>query len=170
MSLIDGLRFFVTGRRRNPVGRQEVLRARPMRNPVVSWERNDQGETVLHIPLQKGRVIGALRWFFPAPDQKQLILDEIGGDMWELCDGTKTIDEIRRHLSQKYRLERREAEASTIEYLRQLSKRRLVVALGDAPTQPSAEDAPPQPKPEAPHKPAAARGFRRKRRLPRSQR
>ncbi|MGQ9525351.1 MAG: PqqD family protein [Armatimonadota bacterium] len=160
MSLTDGLRFFVTGRRRNAVGRQEVLRARPIRNPVVSWERNDQGETILHIPLQKGRVIKALRWFFPAPDQKQLVLDEIGGDMWELCDGTNTIDDIRRRLCDKYRLERREAEASLIEYLRQLAKRRLVVALGDAPAQ--TQDA--QPKPDS------ASGRRRKRSLPRSQR
>lgn len=161
MSLIDGLRFFVTGRRRDTVSRQDVLRARPLRNPVVSWERNDQGETILHIPLQKGRVLNALRWFFPAPDKKQLVLDEIGGDMWELCDGTKTIDEIRRHLSQKYRLERREAEASTIEYLRQLAKRRLVVALGDQQSEAVAKQSP---------KPEDKSGRSRKRPLPRSQR
>lgn len=141
MSLIDKLPYFITGRRKHTASREEVLRARPLRNPVVTWERNEQGEVVLNIPLQKGRVLKALKWFFPAPDYKQLILDEIGGDMWELCDGNNTIDQIRRHLSLKYKLERREAEASILEYLRQLAKRRLVVALGEPST---AASAPPQ--------------------------
>jgi len=150
VSLIDKLPYFITGRRKSTASREEVLKARPLRNPVVTWERNEQGEVVLNIPLQKGRVLKALKWFFPAPDYKQLVLDEIGGDMWELCDGNNTIDQIRQHLSSKYKLERREAEASILEYLRQLAKRRLVVALGEPSAAASApaqqQDTKPNPK------------------------
>jgi hypothetical protein len=144
MSLIDRLPSWITGRRRATASREEVLRALPLRNPNVQYERNEQGEMVLSVPLAKGRVIKGLKWFLPAPDRKQILLDEIGADIWELCDGTNTVEGIRRRLSEKYRLERREAEASLMEYLRMLAKRSLVVAMGQSPGEQGSAVANPQ--------------------------
>lgn len=113
-----------------PAPRDVVQRARPLRNPAVAWERLESGGAVLTIPLvqrnQRNRLLARI---IPAPDQRQLQLDEVGADVWELCDGETPIAAIQRSIGHKYGLNAMEAEKSLQVYLQQLAKRRLLVAV-----------------------------------------
>ena len=114
------------GRRRAKFSKQEVLGALPVRNTVVEWELNEQEEVVLKVPRRQDRVGRILSRFFAAPDYKQIVLDELGSDVWQLCTGTNSVDAIGRALAKKYKLNRREVELSLANYLRQLAQRGLI--------------------------------------------
>ncbi len=113
------------------IPRSEFLQMKPVRNPMLRWERNQQGNFSLFIPLQRqeekkkrGREI--LSKLAPPPKEKEIQLDKVGSIVWELCDGEKNVQEIVEHLHEKYKLLPTEAEVSLNAYFNELSKRGLV--------------------------------------------
>jgi len=105
------------------ITRQEILAAVPIRNSLIEWEINAQDEVVLKIPGRADRVGRILHRFFVAPSFKQVALDEVGSDVWQLCTGENNVDTIVRTLAKKYKLGRREVELSLANYLRTLAQR-----------------------------------------------
>src|SRR5512138_1582445 len=124
------MRFGLRNREQaKPPTRAEIMRALPLRNPSVTWGHDESGDMVIHVPLEKKPWISRMGRLLPTPDVRHIILDDVGADVWEMCDGQTSIDAIRRKITEKYQLNNKEAEASLLEHLRQLAKRRLIVAL-----------------------------------------
>ena len=119
--------------------RAQVLTAYPIRNSAVEWQRGEgknEGLVLLKIPRRPGRFANLTAKMLRMPDSRGLELDEIGTDVWELCDGQHTIEQVTVAIVTKYKLNRRQAEASVTVYLKRLAERRLVaLRTGDgAPT------------------------------------
>jgi hypothetical protein len=81
------------------------------------------------------RVIGLRReaWWVrllnlvvPIPRERIVELDEVGRELWDLCDGEHTLEEMIEIFVDRHRLTRAEAEWSLRTYLRDLGKRGLV--------------------------------------------
>jgi hypothetical protein len=108
------------------ISRLEILAAVPVRNSLVEWEANDQEEVVLKVPRRQDRVGRVLHRVFVAPPFKQVVLDEVGSDVWQLCTGENDVDTIVKTLAKKYKLSRREVELSLANYLRTLAQRGLI--------------------------------------------
>jgi coenzyme PQQ synthesis protein D (PqqD) len=125
---------FLARWRRPQFTRQDVLAALPFRNELIEWELRDPGEeerekaavVVLHIPRRQDRWGRLLNRVFEGPSHKQVILDELGTDVWQLCDGETTVDQLIRALAKKHKLERREVEVSLTIYLQTLAKRGFI--------------------------------------------
>ena len=49
------------------------------------------------------------RWL-RAPTERKVELDEVGGFVWELCDGSHTVEIVVQKTSKQYKMNRREAE------------------------------------------------------------
>jgi len=126
-------------RRKKPkapsLGRSDFLRLKPVRNPMVEWKRDEEGKVRITIPLKKPssqdegrrpRRGGFFSRFFPEPKERRIQLDEIGSDVWELCDGERTVKDIVDHLCEKYKLLPREVEVPLNSYLNSLVKRGLI--------------------------------------------
>src|SRR5438876_9537626 len=96
------------------ISRQEILAAVPVRNTLLEWETNDHDGVVLKIPRRQDRVGRIIHRVFVAPAFKQVVLDEVGSDVWQLCTGEKRVDAIVKALSEKYKLSRREVEWSLV--------------------------------------------------------
>src|SRR5438093_13438951 len=108
------------------ITRHEILAAVPVRNSLVEWETNDHEEIVLKVPRRQDRVGKMLHRIFVAPPFKQVVLDEVGSDVWNLCTGENDVDTIVKTLARKYKLSRREVELSLANYLRTLAQRGLI--------------------------------------------
>ena len=108
------------------ITRQEILSAVPVRNSLVEWETNEHEEVVLRVPRRQDRLGRLLHRVFVAPPFKQVVLDEVGSDVWQLCTGENNVDAIVKSLSKKYKLSRREVELSLASYLRTLAQRGLI--------------------------------------------
>ena len=63
---------------------------------------------------------------FRAPAYKEIVLDEVGSDIWELCDGENGVEAVVSCMCRKYKLNRRECETSVAAYLKMLGDRRLI--------------------------------------------
>ncbi|MCK5527274.1 MAG: PqqD family protein [Candidatus Latescibacteria bacterium] len=103
-----------------------MLGSKPIRNELVHWERDDNGEVLITLTRQTGWKINLLAKIFYVPKERKIGLDEIGSQVWEMCDGKHTVDRMIRRLAQTHQLNRREAEVALTTYLRQLGKKRLV--------------------------------------------
>ncbi len=130
MDMIRFLKKHIMGERPR-VTRAEVLGACPVRNPVVAWERKVWGEgrpalVLLRVPRRADRWGDTVARVFRLPAFRNIELDEMGSDVWEMCDGTQTVEAVTRALCARYRLNRRQGEASVTAYLRMLAERRLL--------------------------------------------
>lgn len=113
-------------RRPKPLSREQSLASVPLRNQAVEAERTDAGEVRLVIPLRATWWARVLSRLFYVPKTRRVVLDEIGSFVWELCDGSRSVRDIIRALSARYKLHRKEAEVSVVAYLRQLASRGLI--------------------------------------------
>ncbi len=97
-----------------------------MRNPAIDYALNDAGEAILSVPRRKdrfGKIMGVL---VRAPEVRTVQLDEVGTFVWQLCDGTRTVEAIVKRTSEEYKMSRREVEISVTTYLQMLTERRFV--------------------------------------------
>jgi len=114
-------------RRKKPLlSKDQVYASRPLRNPNLRWERNEQGLVVLSIPRRTDFLGKILTVVFVVPKSRSVQLDEVGSLVWDLCDGTNSIREMIERLSREYKLNRKEADVSLTTYLRNLAKRGIV--------------------------------------------
>jgi hypothetical protein len=113
-------------RRKPALSRDQALHSRPVRNPLLEWERVDGGDVHLRIPRRKDTVANMLCKIFRAPEYKEILLDEVGSSVWELCDGDHSVDSIVSITCKTYKLTRRECETSVAAYLKMLGDRKLI--------------------------------------------
>src|ERR1035437_2786753 len=114
------------GRRKPKISREQSLTIRPVRNENVEWSEVGDNEILIIVKPRKDRVAKMFRWMFPPPPEKQITLDEVGSEVWRMCDGSHTVNQVIRKLMARYKLNRKEAETSTTAYLKQLGKRSLL--------------------------------------------
>lgn len=113
-------------RKKPTLSRDQALHARPVRNPQLEWDRTESGDIHLRIPRRNDRVARMLSRIFRAPDHKEIALDEVGSDIWDLCNGERSVDAIVLATCKKYKLTRRECETSVAAYLKMLGDRKLI--------------------------------------------
>ncbi|MES2463197.1 MAG: PqqD family protein [Armatimonadota bacterium] len=128
--MFSSIKNMVSGNRPK-VTRAQMLGAIPVRNATVQWARETRDDSrpniaLLRIPRRADKFGNTIARLFKLPEFRKLELDEIGSDVWEMCDGTISVDAVTRAICTKYRLNRRQAEASVAAYLRMLAERRLV--------------------------------------------
>ncbi|HCQ01189.1 MAG TPA: hypothetical protein DIT99_11065 [Candidatus Latescibacteria bacterium] len=114
-------------RKKSPsLPRRELLRSKPIRNSRLKWEENTDGEVVLAIPRRRTWWLNLVSRVFYVPSKRTVVLDEIGSWLWSLCDGQNTVDHVITTVRERYKLERKEAEVSTLTYLKQLMEKGLI--------------------------------------------
>ncbi|MEM2183165.1 MAG: PqqD family protein [Candidatus Bathyarchaeia archaeon] len=115
------------------VPRSAFLKAKPIRNPILKWEKDKKTREIrIKVPLKtsqkeekkKRSILDKL--FPPEPRERIISLDRVGSVVWELCDGERTVGDIANYLVEKYKIMPEEAEISLSAYLNQLSKKGLI--------------------------------------------
>jgi len=107
------------------VGREEFLKARPVRNPELRPEEDEKG---LHLRVPRKQTL----WFklfskvLLLKKEQRVLLDEQGALVWSLCDGEHQVKEIAKRLSEKYEMRVSDAQAALDLYLVHLSKSGLI--------------------------------------------
>ncbi len=106
--------------------RADILQSLPLRNQLIEWEVDDNGEVSLVIPQKETVWLRLVAKLFMLPPKRVVVLDDVGAFVWQLCDGHNSIGYIVKQLSGKYRMTRKEAETSLFTFMRQLGKRGMV--------------------------------------------
>ena len=103
-----------------------MLSSRPARNEALDWEKTDDGEVQITVIRQRNWKIRLLSKIFYIPKKRKITLDELGTEVWSLCDGKTAVAEMIEALSKKYQLNRKEAEISLLTYLKTLGQKRFI--------------------------------------------
>ncbi len=109
------------------ITRQQALAIKPMHNPNLEWEYNEEGYVTAMLTRRGGPTGKLINFFLAVPKQRPVVLDEVGSFVWEMCDGEHSVGQISETLSDKYNLTRREVDVSLNEYLRMLAKRGMIL-------------------------------------------
>lgn len=96
----------------------------PVLNEHVSCTNDNTGRLVINIKLKRGT--GFLARFQPPVLERNVKLDEIGGFVFKLIDNQRSTLEIIELFLEKYRVNRREATLSVVDFLKSLVKRGVV--------------------------------------------
>lgn len=126
MRLPDYSRLSRKRRAEPQLTRPEALAARPLRNPAIDWELQDNGLVLLTVPLELKPWMRMVRAVVHFPTERRVELDEVGSDVWQWADGQATVEELVGRMTAKHRLNAREAEVSLTQFLQTLAKRRFM--------------------------------------------
>jgi hypothetical protein len=113
-------------RKQPKIGREAMLKSKPARNDALTWEKNEEDEVIITVERRKdwkARVLSKIFWI---PENRTMMLDQIGAQVWDMCDGKTTVDAMIRKLSEEHKLNLKEAEVSLLTYLKSLGKKHLI--------------------------------------------
>jgi hypothetical protein len=103
-----------------------MLNSRPARNEALAWDENDDGEVVVKVERQETLRVRLLSKIFYIPRERKITLDEVGTEVWQMCNGKTSVAQMIERLGKKYQLNRKEAEVSLLSYLKTLGQKRFV--------------------------------------------
>src|SRR6266536_87344 len=126
MQLAAILNYLPFKKSRPSVDRRTLMQAVPVRNRLLEWSVDDEERVVLRVPRRRDRWGKILERIVATPEYRQVVLDEVGSDVWNLCDGDATVESIVRALVKKHQLNRREVELSLELYLKTLARRGFI--------------------------------------------
>jgi hypothetical protein len=106
--------------------RDDAFSARPIVNRLVKVDRDAEGRVILQVPRRDSALVRTVTRWFQVPPYKKVALDELGTFVIELCDGEHRVRDIVDKLAERFRLNRREAELSTTDFLRTLARRSII--------------------------------------------
>jgi len=109
------------------ITRKQLLSLKPRRKEGIEWTQYEDGSTVItyeHEPKGiGGKIISVL---LAKPKKRKLILDEKGSFVWARLDGRNTLKDLISLFSREFKISRRRAEVSIIEFLARLEERGLI--------------------------------------------
>lgn len=110
------------------VDRSAVMTLRPLHNSHLKWEKQENGDVLLTVP-QNDQVSALTKWLAKRmnfPTERRVELDEVGGFVWELCDGNNTIESIVQKTGREFKMSRREAEVSVTMFMQMLHEKNFI--------------------------------------------
>ena len=111
--------------------RLEALAYKPVKSTQITETRLETGEVVLEYPLAVRPLVAAVARRLGKSQQdlvqiKKLQLDVLGTSVWDLVDGKRSVRRMIQIFAETHRLEKREAEISVTQFIRELGQRGLL--------------------------------------------
>jgi len=101
-----------------------MLDARPVRNAAIVVDGDSATGLRLSVRLRRPRyLVPPLSWLVPHRSARTMRLDPLGSQVWELCDGERTVEAIVDAFAERHRLTFHEARVAVTGYLQQLVQR-----------------------------------------------
>ena len=108
------------------INREQSLTGVPMINEGVRVQPREEDVQRLELVIRLRRGGGFLSRFMPPTLERKVKLDELGTLVFGLIDGRRNVREIVEAFLARYRVNRREAELSTVEFIRSLAQRQAI--------------------------------------------
>ena len=113
------------------INRAEALSHRPVKSRHVTESRLETGEVLLEYPLAVRPLVAAVARRLGKSQEdlvqiKKLQLDALGTSVWDLMDGKRSVRDVIQIFAETHRLDKREAEVSVTQFIRELGQRGLL--------------------------------------------
>lgn len=108
----------------------DLLKAVPQANRAATITDKDDGTIMASVPMRRpDYLVPPLSWLLPFTAVRKIQLDRIGTDVFNLCDGVRTVERIVETFASLHKLTFREAQLSISQFMRMMVQRGLI-ALG----------------------------------------
>ena len=106
------------------IDRAQSLAAIPTLNQGLKVDKDNAGNAVIRVRLTRGK--GFMARFQPPVIFRMVELDELGSFVFRQVDGNASVLEIIERFIARFKTNRREAELSTVDFLKSLMKRGVI--------------------------------------------
>jgi hypothetical protein len=101
-----------------------MLGARPTRNTAARAVENGSTGVTLWVKRRRPAwMVPPVSWVVPYAAEREIVLDALGRQVWQWCDGSLTVEEIADRFKDEHRLTFHEARAAVTGYLQKLIQR-----------------------------------------------
>ena len=98
-----------------------MMEAVPLRNAAARVERLSDGTQKVFVrKLKPWYMKPPLTWIMQRRPERCLLLDRLGTEVWDLCDGRRRVEDIVDRFAERHRLSFHEARTAVTLYLRML--------------------------------------------------
>ncbi|NLX05284.1 MAG: PqqD family protein [Phycisphaerae bacterium] len=112
---------------------QKMLLARPVRNAAAKVSACSDGCLRIAIPnLRPWYLFPPISWMVRPAASKSLVLEGLGAEVWDLCDGRRTVEEVTDCFAARHSLSFHESRVSITGYLRLLVQRGALAMVEEA--------------------------------------
>jgi len=110
-----------------------VLEAVPVRNAAARLVERREEELCLAVAVRRPRwMVPPISWVVPLGVERRVRLDRMGSEIWDLCDGERTVEDMIDEFAARHSLSFHEARVAVTGYLRELVRRGLLaIAIRD---------------------------------------
>ncbi len=106
---------------------KKMLTAKPIKNQAAVFQKQDEKHIKVTVKKEKPKyLIPPLSWIIRPKLHKDIVLDEIGSWILNLCDGSRTVEDIIEGFSQQHKLTFHEARVSITGYMKLLVQRGIL--------------------------------------------
>lgn len=102
---------------------ERMLLALPIRNNSATAEGYGAEAVELTVPRRRPKYLKPLSWLVKVRPTRTIVLDRLGTQIWQSCDGQRTVEQIVDGFAQAHRLSFHEARTAVTGYLRELIER-----------------------------------------------
>ena len=114
---------------------KQMLAARPVQNAAANVERTDADSLKITVQKQKPRfMVPPLSWVMTPKLYRTVVLAGLGREIWDLCDGSRTVEEVVDAFADRYRLSFHESRAAVTGYMKLLVQRGALAMVVSPPT------------------------------------
>lgn len=108
------------------ISREAMFNSKPTRNDRLEWKTNKDDEVTITLKRADTTKVKILSKIFWVPEKRTLVLDEIGSQVWKMCNGRTSVASMIKQLCETHKLNAKEAEISLLTYLRTLGRKNLL--------------------------------------------
>ncbi len=112
---------------------RSMLRAIPIQNAAAQAEPLHDGTLRMVVPRRRPKfLVPPISWILRPSTSRTIILDRLGGHVWELCDDRRNVEQVVDAFAAAHQLTFHEARVAVGNYIRQLIERgALAIAMSD---------------------------------------
>ncbi len=107
------------------INREAALEARPVRREALETARDADG--ALRLSFDFARPRWQCRLGAPEKARRTFVLDELGAEVYEQCDGKNSAGQITERFARKHKISQGEAEHSVSEYLKTMISKGIIL-------------------------------------------
>lgn len=105
---------------------KKLLQAKPKKSEEVEWDGNGTDSLKIYAKYRKNYLVKFLSRFFDIPEERIFRFNPLGAMVWELCDGSHSVEEIKSIIMKRSKGDEKEIEKRLIKFISRLSANDLI--------------------------------------------
>ncbi len=105
---------------------KKLLLAKPKKSENVEWDGDGTESLKVYAQFKKNALVRLLSRFIEIPDERSFRFNTLGAMVWELCDGTHSVEEIKGIIMKRSKGDEKDIEKRLIRFINRLSANDLI--------------------------------------------